>query len=659
MLVGFLKEVDCKRTTTPLYLNFQKLPVSKQRTSVMKSLLLIPITLLLTLQLPLRGQSSLFIEIPSEEIEKSLQHISATADGGLLLHIQTRPPLDDFPPQSTLAKLNAEGVTEWWRSYRTAEISVEFNDVFQTTDGSIYQCGLSTKEYPSSPLLTKFTPHGIPLWSLDLTSAKERSSGLFTQGRTTLDDYVVVQGSLFIDSSRDHNDFHTINILSVLSPSGDIIWTKWMSSFSYPDLNYQDSYIGTPRERILIATPINYGGYCTDRPFSLTTLSSEGHLLKSEQLYERKGRENPNAYLSTEILGVLSDSARSIVYGNLKTSTVTEQNDPKSMPRYFTTEKCGFLLALDRDQNILWSRKIDIESSNWKGALQEDGSVVLSVGHVNDYRKGGWAEVFSEVFSKDTTVRIVEPRVGKSGKAKIFHFDPDGNLLRSYQLTYDPSSNSRESANQPADNDKQVFSLSSITTTGPNRIAAAYQLQSSTTSGIQTLSSGLLEFDLSFPPLCISVEPLMVEVTPLEFIQEPFEVEVRNFDGLEVVPFVLNEESTTLETRDICSSIFPTGNSEAKQQDESGLTLELLPSSLQAGRSGMLTFTSDSFPTITLTNASSGKRIRQLPVSEINYSQTEGKGSATINTTGLVPGIYLVEVEAGSLKGVAKLRVEN
>lgn len=94
------------------------------------------------------------------------------------------------------------------------------------------------------------------------------------------------------------------------------------------------------------------------------------------------------------------------------------------------------------------------------------------------------------------------------------------------------------------------------------------------------------------------------------------------------------------------------------ERSESPL-LHLSPNSVAAGTRSEADFTlaARSVPEITLLTIATGKVIRTVDPGAIDWSPSSGHGAATIETSGLAVGMYLVRVRAGERQLTAKLEI--
>ncbi len=120
----------------------------------------------------------------------------------------------------------------------------------------------------------------------------------------------------------------------------------------------------------------------------------------------------------------------------------------------------------------------------------------------------------------------------------------------------------------------------------------------------------------------------------------------------------------TPRLHDLCDPPQLPFSSDPAQQPRSGpLQLFLTPNFVRAGQDVIAEFTGDfdeSSITLSITDAVSGETtILDGADVEIVYDRVSGRGQATINTTRIPPGIYLITLEAGELEQSAKLSVEE
>ena len=92
------------------------------------------------------------------------------------------------------------------------------------------------------------------------------------------------------------------------------------------------------------------------------------------------------------------------------------------------------------------------------------------------------------------------------------------------------------------------------------------------------------------------------------------------------------------------------------------LVVKLFPNSARVSTSIEVQFrmpysTTTTDLSISLIQPSSAQQLRQIPLNAVRFNPSDGTGSAMLNTTGLNPGIYLVEVRSGEVKGTAKLHL--
>ena len=478
----------------------------------MKSLLLLSFIFLWSLSL--RGQPSRFVMLEESHLNK----IESTIDGGLLL----LPQQDilssecDPPYTSSFFKTTPEGETQWGAVYKGSRI----HSFTQDRQGNIYLSGAQDISYVRPNLfLAMLTPQGNPLWSLELPV-----EGVFRDGIITAAGNMVTCGSI-----RTTTDF--LDFLAAFNPHGDMIWAKSIVPGSQ-ELGIWDHHIASSGRTMLLATTASYEGCCLDQPFSLVTFSEDGLLSSANLFYEKQSMEDPNLYSVIEVNGIVSDTARSILYGTLALRTPTPENDPDSMPMDFTTEDFCFLIALDNEQNILWSRRIGLEHFGWNALLQEDGSVILA--------------------SADSP-------------ATILQFNSTGDLIRSFNLfrrstLADIPDDAIIDLGEPTNG----ILLSTITSTGTDRVAAGCWIDVPSSQG-QSVRTALLDFDLALPPSCLITTPLKAEVSSLEFVREPFPLEFRDIDNLDAFPVVLKVEANRIETTDLCADFPPAENGKAEE----------------------------------------------------------------------------------------------
>ncbi len=171
----------------------------------------------------------------------------------------------------------------------------------------------------------------------------------------------------------------------------------------------------------------------------------------------------------------------------------------------------------------------------------------------------------------------------------------------------------------------------------------------------------LFRLDPLFSYGCRTSTPTEAKAEDVEVPYEPFRLIPVDLTVRERVPPKITTGKVSFADSLFCfdsQELFPGGE---LSEPALHLVVRLYPSRVRVNASVRVEFEggmAGAVPTVSVTHASSGQTVLQLSTDAIGYDRETGRGSGTISTAGLVPGIYLVKVRAGAMEGIAKLSVE-
>ncbi|MGE3799499.1 MAG: T9SS type A sorting domain-containing protein [Candidatus Kapaibacterium sp.] len=580
--------------------------------------------------------------------------ILATNDGGSLIIGTYQVPLEpykNFNSIPILLKLSAAGTIEWNRTYHP-ETEIVFQKVIQTMEGDYIVGGHTAIRQKRGDdryegLLMRIDFQGNIIWTKAFT----------IDSTNTVVDIVEKPDSELLVLSSSGSSFFTVlnctsdgNFLSTHHVGLDVNSLPNLYSDtcnpSLPPLNFSGScyeYFIHPLHFALLSdgsmaiAGTYYDAPCMRTEYAfLTLLSTEGVPLWGETIYTQS---NPiEIRVVDEDLFVVAFNYPGFYWRCMSGWDYCWEDVQVELPEFF---------------NNSWTSLYQIDGKRRWSKVLMDNDLLLNV-----------SDVLVDA-SSDLTL-ISTPTWGDfSQENTVARLDTTGRLLHAVYL---PDNVLEELADSPEyDRDEgegisYCKSCLKYAATSDNGLYfTGYTDPSFAFETADPASCHFFRLDPLFSYNCGKNRVAEITVTDVDVPYQPFTlIPAEGFFRTTTPPKIL-EKNVHLHDSLYCfnsQELFP----EDFPTSTLGISIYLYPNRVRSGSSAQITFQMVSFgsrPTITLTNASSGQEVGQLPPSAISYDQAGGKGSATINTTGFPPGIYLVKVVAGSQEGIAKLSVER
>lgn len=305
-------------------------------------------------------------------------NILPTDMGGVIVHNYIVSQALPNTPQLSLYQLDKSGDIDWAHVYHTrlpndskGALKPLTPETLRTgSDGSILGAGgVALAPFSQTPVITKFSPEGNPIWSRtispenengwledvqELSSGEVLVTGLFLRESLLLKNNVAIES----DNRFRHNGRRVQFIgdfLAGITGDGKISWVRGME---YDQGTLDQRFLFIQGGKPGLAGIVEYEDRDTNEPLLLLSLGKEGTIESSEALYANP-TQTDGRLTSLHPHGIYSGGTYSIIYGTFS-ERVPKEIDPAEpfTQRLYDKQQQGFLIKIDEKNHIVWSKTV-------------------------------------------------------------------------------------------------------------------------------------------------------------------------------------------------------------------------------------------------------------------------------------------------------------
>lgn len=568
------------------------------------------------------------------------RHLVPTPDGGFL--IETYSVAEHAYPEFgfALVKLDAAGRPEWGRLYPAVMEGerATFHPHAYAVDngGNIIAAGsAATDPFSHVPAIARFTPHGMPLESRAMPNIPGRYSDLVSLP----DNDILLSGTIDYSDlpAAPRRQIFAGAMIVASGPDGTSTRVRGIEGADGESIS-QLRLFRTDTAPGGVGT-INAEGCCTDNPLLLLTLNADGSIRESAILTTEK-RESEDTRVVLTADACLTADGQTFIIGTIAERTPAPGNNPDEMPHSYLYRHSAFVLKLDRENNIVWGKRIGTEeplAGPFAATITTEGEIVL------------------------TSTDEEDP-------ATLIRLNGKGEIIRAWRL----AQGIEKRFDDPEAPPLAYRTVTALAPTPDGGIAGLSRIDLPTAENEELeeqgffphYGAGFFRIAASPVPQCGGPERITATAEPLQFARMPFRArtilltdnplpaDTRRPVEIKGVPYIP-------ETREICGPERSGGGSVEKKRE---LNLTISPNTVFAGKEVVIEYDADgsdaTAAVITLLNASSGTVRATLSGRESRCDDNSGRCALRLQTAMLSTGIYLVRVKTEEREESAKLHVQ-
>lgn len=585
------------------------------------------------------------------------RNLIPTPDGGFL--VETYSVAEHAYPEFgfALVKLDAAGRAEWGRLYPAmmGNERATFHPHAYAVDnaGNIVAAGsAATDPFSRVPAIARFTPHGVPLQG----GAMADMPGRYTDLVSLPDNGLLLSGTIDYTDLPDATGARAFAGAIIVAAGPDGANPRVLGVEGIDGETVSGLKLFRNGANIGAVGTINAEGCCVDNPMLLLRPDADGSIRESAVL-TTEARESEDTRIVLTADACLTAGDHTLIIGTIAERTPAPGNNPDEMPHSYLYRQSAFVLKLDRENGIVWGRRIGTEdplAGPYAATVTTGGEIVLTSTNEEDPATLIRLNEKGEIIRAWRLAKGFEKRFGEPDAPPLAYRtvtalapSPDGGIAGLCRIDL------------PAEENEELEEQGFF----PHYAAGFFRMAASPV------------------PQCGRPERIAAIAEPLRFAQRPFRARAIPLANGPLPADVAGEESTRRrtapartsdlrqpirikevpyipETRGICGEERSGGGEEKRRE----LNLTISPNTVFAGKEVMIEYNADgsdaNAAVISLLNASSGTVNATLSGREARCDENSGRCALQLQTTGLSPGIYLVRVQAGEGKESAKLHVQ-